>query len=490
MNVSKKLHEAEGRERSGKNGVKKVHLIGIGGSGMSGIAEVLINSGYVVTGSDIEYSQTIEKLESIGGRVFIGHNPNNIEDAEVVVYSTAIKDDNPELTEARGRKLTVLRRAEMLSELLSLKKGIAVAGSHGKTTTTSMISAVFGEAGIDPTFVVGGKVFGLGMHSKVGKGDYMVVEADESDGSFLKLKPDYCAVTNIDCEHLCYYGNMENLKKAFTDFVNNIPFFGFAVLCADDPVLRSLFPEINKKYFTYGIEQKADYYALNISLEMNSSNFDAYSGKKLIGKFNLSVPGIHNILNALSAIAMAKEFGIKTEFIREALKNFHGVERRFQIKKSNDRLIVVDDYAHHPVEIAATLKAAKNWNRQIIAVFQPHRYSRMKDLMDDFVNSLKLADFVIITDVYSAGETAIEGISSVSLSEKMKRDGYKNVFYVPNRKDIKSNLQNILRGGEMVIFLGAGDITKSCDDFVRSRINSGKYAGEAAKKILAAQVNL
>ena len=310
-----------------KNGVKKIHLIGIGGSGMSGIAEVLINLGYSVTGSDIEYSQTIEKIESIGGRVFIGHSSENVNEAEVVVYSTAIQENNPELTEARSKKLTVLRRAEMLSELLSLKKGIAIAGSHGKTTTTSMISSILGEAGVDPTFVVGGKVFGLGMHSKVGKGDYMVVEADESDGSFLKLKPDYCIVTNIDYEHMCYYGNIENLKKSFIDFINNISFLGFAVLCADNPILSSLFPEINKKYFTYGIEQKADYYALNISLEKNSSSFDAYSGEKLIGKFNLSVPGMHNVLNALSAIVTAKELGIKTEFIQKALKDFHAVQR-------------------------------------------------------------------------------------------------------------------------------------------------------------------
>ena len=472
-----------------KIGVKKIHLIGIGGSGMSGIAEVLINSGYSVTGSDIEYSQTIEKIESIGGRVFIGHSSENIKEAEVVVYSTAIREDNSELMEARSKKLTVLRRAEMLSELLSLKKGIAIAGSHGKTTTTSMISSILGEAGVDPTFVVGGKVFGLGMHSKVGKGDYMVVEADESDGSFLKLKPDYCVVTNVDYEHLCYYGNIENLKKSFIDFINNIPFFGFAVLCADNPILSSLFPEINKKYFTYGIEQKADYYALNIALEKNYSIFDAYAGEKLIGKFNLSVPGMHNVLNALSAIVTAKELGIKTEFVQKALKDFHGVERRFQIKKSNDRLIVVDDYAHHPVEIAATLKAAKNWNRQIIAVFQPHRYSRMKDLMDDFVNSLKLADFVIITDVYSAGEIEIEGASSMALSEKMRGEGYKNVFYVPNRNDIKSNLKNMLRGGEMVIFLGAGDITKSCDDFVHSRTGGRKTSDAYGKRILAAQIN-
>jgi UDP-N-acetylmuramate--alanine ligase len=472
-----------------ENGVKKIHLIGIGGSGMSGIAEVLINSGYTVTGSDIEYSKTIEKIESMGGKVFIGHSSENIKETEVAVYSTAISEDNPELIEARSRKLTVLRRAEMLSELLSLKKGIAIAGSHGKTTTTSMISSILGEAGIDPTFVVGGKVFGLGMHSKVGKGDYMVVEADESDGSFLKLKPDYCVVTNVDYEHMCYYGNMENLKKSFIDFINNIPFFGFAVLCADNPMLVSLFPEINKKYFTYGIEQKADYYALNIALEKNSSSFDAYSGGKLIGAFKLSVPGFHNVLNSLSAIAAAKELGIETEFIQNALKNFHGVERRFQIKKSSERLIVVDDYAHHPVEIAATLKAAKNWNRQIVAVFQPHRYSRMKDLMGDFVNSLKLADSVIITDVYSAGEIEIEGASSMALSEKMRCEGYKNVFYVPNRKDINSNLKNMLRGGEMVIFLGAGDITKSCDDFVHSRIKSDKISDAHKGKILAVQIN-
>ncbi|MFW0884717.1 UDP-N-acetylmuramate--L-alanine ligase [Candidatus Acidulodesulfobacterium sp. H_13] len=457
-----------------KNSVKRIHLIGIGGSGMSGIAEVLINSGYKVTGSDIEYSRTIKKIESIGGEVFIGHSPDNLKGAEIVVYSTAIRENNTELMDARDRKLTVLRRAEMLSELLSLKKGIAIAGSHGKTTATSMIASIFGEAGGDPTFVVGGKVFGLDMHSKVGKGEFMVVEADESDGSFLKLKPDYCVVTNIDYEHLSYYDGMENLKTAFVDFINNISPLGLAVLCVDNPILRSLFTKINKKYFTYGIEQKADYYALNIALERDSSSFDAYYGRRLIGKFNLFVPGIHNVLNALSAIALSLELGIKTEFIQEALRCFHGVERRFQIKKSDDRLIIVDDYAHHPVEIAATLKAAKNWNRHIIAVFQPHRYSRMKDLMEGFVNSLKLADSVIITDIYSAGELEIDGVSSMALSERMRREGYKNVYYVPDKKDIKSNLRNILKGGEMVIFLGAGDITKSCDDFVHSRAKGEK----------------
>ncbi|MCL4542261.1 MAG: UDP-N-acetylmuramate--L-alanine ligase [Deltaproteobacteria bacterium] len=449
-----------------KNGVKRVHLIGIGGSGMSGIAEVLINSGYTITGSDIEYSKTIEKIESIGGKVFIGHNPKNLAGSEIVVYSAAIKDNNAELLYAKNEKLTVLKRAEMLAELLSLKKGVAIAGSHGKTTTTSMISCIFGEAGLDPTFVVGGKVFGIGMHSKVGKGDFMVVEADESDGSFLKLKPNHCVVTNIDYEHLCYYGNIENLKSAFKDFINNIPFFGFAVLCADSHLLRPIFPEVNKKYFTYGIEHKADYYALNIALEKNSSVFDAYSKGKFIGKFNLSVPGIHNVSNALGAITLAAELGIKAEYIQKALKSFHGVERRFQIKKEDDSLIVVDDYAHHPVEIAATLKAAKNWNRHIIAVFQPHRYSRMKDLIEDFATSLKIADIVIITDIYSAGESEIEGVSSFVLSEKMRHTGYKNVYYVPDKKDVTSNLKTILKGGEMVIFLGAGDITKSCDEFV------------------------
>ncbi len=454
-----------------ENSNKKIHLIGIGGSGMSGIAEVLINSGYSVTGSDVEYNNTIKKIESMGSKVHIGHNPDNINGAEIVVYSSAIKDDNIELAEARNRKLTVLRRAEMLSELLSLKKGIAVAGSHGKTTTTSMISNILGAAGLDPTFVVGGKVFGIDMHSKVGKGDFMVVEADESDGSFLKLKPDYCVVTNIDYEHLNYYGGIENIKSAFKDFINNISFLGFASLCADNNLLKSLFPDLSRKYFTYGIEQEADYYALNIELEKEFSQFDVYCKKKFIKKFKLAVPGIHNIYNALGSITLAKELGIETNYIFEGLKDFHGVERRFQIKKEDEKLIVIDDYAHHPVEITATLKAAKNWDRKIVVVFQPHRYSRMQDLIDDFCKSLKIADVVIITDVYSAGEIAIESASSLILSEKMRYAGYKNVYYVPDKKDISLNLNNLLKGGEMVIFLGAGDITKYCDDFVDSKKN-------------------
>ena len=454
-----------------ENSNKKIHLIGIGGSGMSGIAEVLINSGYSVTGSDIEYNNTIKKIESMGSKVHIGHNPDNINGAEIVVYSSAIKDDNIELVEAKNRKLTVLRRAEMLSELLSLKKGIAIAGSHGKTTTTSMISTILGAAGLDPTFVVGGKVFGIDMHSKVGKGDFMVVEADESDGSFLKLKPDYCVVTNIDYEHLNYYGGIENIKSAFKDFINNISFLGFASLCADHNILKSLFPDLSRKYFTYGIEQEADYYALNIELEKEFSQFDVYCKKKFIRKFKLAVPGIHNIYNALGSITLAKELGIETNYIFEGLKDFHGVERRFQIKKEDERLIIIDDYAHHPVEITATLKAAKNWDRKIVVVFQPHRYSRMQGLIDDFCKSLKIADTVIITDVYSAGEIAIESASSLILSEKMRYAGYKNVYYVPDKKDISLNLNNLLKGGEMVIFLGAGDITKYCDDFVDSKEN-------------------
>ncbi len=454
-----------------ENSNKKIHLIGIGGSGMSGIAEVLINSGYSVTGSDVEYNNTIKKIKSMGGKVHIGHNSDNINGAEIVVYSSAIKDDNIELVEAKNRKLTVLRRAEMLSELLSLKKGIAIAGSHGKTTTTSMISNILGAAGLDPTFVVGGKVFGIDMHSKVGKGDFMVVEADESDGSFLKLKPDYCVVTNIDYEHLNYYGGIENIKSAFKDFINNISFLGFASLCVDNNILKSLFLDLSRKYFTYGIEQEADYYALNIELEKEFSQFDVYCKNKFIRKFKLAVPGIHNIYNALGSITLAKELGIETNYIFEGLKDFHGVERRFQIKKEDEKLIIIDDYAHHPVEITATLKAAKNWDRKIVVVFQPHRYSRMQGLIDDFCKSLKIADTVIITDVYSAGEIAIESASSLILSEKMRYAGYKNVYYVPDKKDISLNLNNLLKGGEMVIFLGAGDITKYCDDFVDSKKN-------------------
>lgn len=467
-----------------KSSIKKVHLIGIGGSGMSGVAEVLINLGYTVSGSDIEYNSAIKKIESMGADIKIGHNIKNLDSSGIVVYSSAIKDDNVELVEAKNRKLTVLRRAEMLSELLSLKKGVAIAGSHGKTTTTSMISNIFASAGLDPTFVVGGRIFGIGMHSKVGKGDFMIVEADESDGSFLKLKPDYCVVTNIDYEHLNYYGGIENLKSAFKDFINNISFLGFASLCVDNSLLRSIFPELTKKYFTYGIEREADYYALNIELEKEFSRFDVYCKDKFLARFNLSVPGMHNIYNALASITLASELGIKTNYIFDALKDFRAVERRFQIKKEDEKLIIIDDYAHHPVEITATLKAAKNWDRQIVAVFQPHRYSRMHNLIDEFCNSLKIADTVIITDVYSAGEVIIDSATSAVLSEKMRHIGYKNVYYVPNKNDISSNLSNILKGGEMVIFLGAGDITKYCDEFVYYNNNNNKKSGKKVKKVV------
>ncbi|MBI5746549.1 MAG: UDP-N-acetylmuramate--L-alanine ligase [Nitrospirae bacterium] len=441
--------------------IQHIHLIGIGGSGMCGIAEVLLNLGYKVTGSDLQYTDTIKRIEGMGGRIFVGHNQSNIEGAQVVVVSSAVHPENPEVVAAREKFIPVIKRAEMLAELMRLKFGIAIAGAHGKTTTTSIIATLLAHAGLDPTVVIGGKLNSMGSNAKLGKSEFLVAEADESDGSFLLLSPAITVVTTIDREHLDHYGDMENLKKAFLDFINKIPFYGLSVLCLDEGEIQALIPSIQKRYITYGITVQADLMARDIKLKEWGSNFSVSFKGEDLGRFHITVPGIHNIYNALAAIGVGLELDLKPEDIRNGLSEFSGVERRFHLRGDKNGIMIIDDYGHHPTEIKATLKAAKTgWDRRLIAIFQPHRYTRTRDLLKEFATSFYDADILIITEIYPAGELPIEGISGLKLFELIRGYGHKKIIYIPQKGEIAEKVVPILRKGDMVITLGAGDIWK------------------------------
>lgn len=446
--------------------IQHIHLVGIGGSGMSGIAEVLLTLGYKVTGSDLTYSDTVRHLEEMGGEIFIGHEESHIEGAQVVVVSSAVAETNPEVVAARDKVIPVIPRAEMLAELMRLKYGIAIAGAHGKTTTTSMVAAILAQAGLDPTFVIGGKVNALGTHARLGRSDILIAEADESDGSFLRLTPSIVVVTNLDREHLDFYKDMEQLKEAFLHFVNKVPFYGLAILCADDERLRFMFPRVSKRYQTYGLHEYAgggypDLFAMDIKASARGVEFRAlFRGKKL-GPFRLQTPGVHNVSNSLAAMAVALELDVPVHLIRKGLAAYTGVERRFQIRGEKQRVLVVDDYGHHPTEIRATLAAAKTvGDRRVVAVFQPHRYSRTRDLVDDFAEAFSEADVVFVTDIYPAGESEIPGITGKLIAEKIKSRGHPSVHWVDGIPNLSSFVREKLVEGDIVITLGAGDIWK------------------------------
>ncbi|HET9553625.1 MAG TPA: UDP-N-acetylmuramate--L-alanine ligase, partial [Anaeromyxobacteraceae bacterium] len=379
----------------------KIHFVGIGGIGMSGIAEVLLNLGYAVSGSDLKGSDTTRRLEALGGRVAVGpHAAAHVEDVDVVVTSSAVRRDNPEVLEARARKIPVIPRAEMLAELMRLKYGVAIAGSHGKTTTTSMAAHLLAHAGMDPTAVVGGKVNAFGSNAKLGKGDYMVVEADESDGSFLHIPPAIAIVTNIDPEHLDHWKTEAALRQGFVDFVNRVPFYGLAILCIDHPTVQSLLPEVGKRYVTYGESHQADYRADRIEVSGHAVRFDAWRHDEPLGRFEVAMVGRHNALNALSVVALADEMGIPPETTRAALASFQGVQRRFTVKGERGGVTVVDDYGHHPAEVKATLLGAREaFHRRVVCVFQPHRYTRTRDLLHEFATAFNDADVLLVTDV-------------------------------------------------------------------------------------------
>ncbi len=448
--------------------IKNIHFVGIGGSGMSGIAEVLLNMGYRVTGSDLKRTNTTERLSLLGAVVYEGHAEENIRGADCVVYSSAVRMDNPELTEARRLGIPIIPRAEMLSELMRMKYGIAIAGTHGKTTTTSMVSSILSVAGLDPTVVIGGRLLSTGSNARLGSGEFLVAEADESDGTFLKLTPVLAVITNIDREHMEHYRNMEEVKNAYVEFANRVPFYGCTMLYFDHPVVQDILPQIRRRYRTYGLSPQADIHATSVEQKAGRTRFDIVVEGKCLGRVEIGLPGEHNVCNALASVGIALELEIDRDIIIEGLRNFRGVERRFQIKAEIDDILVVDDYGHHPVEIRAVLDAIKkNWQRRTIAVFQPHRYSRTRDLFMDFVHAFSDADVVVLTDIYPAGEEPIEGVSSQGLYRAMKEHGYRNIHYIGSAEKIPLFLESVVRKGDMVITLGAGDIWQTGENFIK-----------------------
>jgi UDP-N-acetylmuramate--alanine ligase len=450
--------------------VKRIHFIGIGGIGMSGIAEVLCNLGFVVSGSDVRKGKNTERLEKLGVRIVEGHSAENVQDAEVVVYSSAVKEDNPEVVIAHERGVPVIPRAEMLAELMKLRPySVAVAGTHGKTSTTSMIATILGHAGVDPTTVVGGVVDTLGSNAKLGSSEWFVTEADESDRSFLMLNPTIAVVTNIDKEHMESYKGMADVVQCFLDFVNKVPFYGAAVICIDDPNVQLVIPNIKRRRVTYGMSAVADVSAHNIRFnESFGSTFGVSKGGEILGEINLPVPGQHNVYNALAATAVAMELDIPFEKIAEAFAGFKNANRRFQFKGEVNGITVVDDYGHHPTEILATLSAAKNSSggRRIVVVFQPHRYSRTKELMDDFVVSFNNADVLHVLDIYAASESPIDGINAEVLTDNIRKFGHKNAHYIGDIDGATKKLGKDLRPGDLVITLGAGNVTRMSEEIL------------------------
>ncbi|PLX98556.1 MAG: UDP-N-acetylmuramate--L-alanine ligase [Desulfuromonas sp.] len=439
--------------------IRKIHFVGIGGIGMSGIAEVLLNLGYQISGSDLREGETTRRLTSLGAEIYYGHAAENLVDVDVVVTSTAVRKDNPEVDEAHRRMVPVIPRAEMLAELMRMKYGIAVAGTHGKTTTTSMVATVLHHGGIDPTAVIGGRLDMFDSNAKLGQGKFLVAEADESDGSFLKLSPTIAIVTNIDADHLDFYNDFEEIKQTFIDFINKIPFYGLAVLCLDDPGVQEVLPQVNKRFTTYGLSKQADIRAIDIEHQGGRTAFTAIIGGQEAGRISFNMPGDHNVLNALSCVAVCHELGMGFGEIRDGFKDFGGVGRRFQVKYEGQGIMVVDDYGHHPVEIRATLAAArKGWDRRVVTVFQPHRYSRTKALFEDFLTAFYQSDALIITDIYAASEDPIPGVDAADLVKGIVEHGHKDVRHISGSEEIVTYLEEIVRDGDMVITLGAGNV--------------------------------
>lgn len=446
--------------------VNNIHFVGIGGIGMSGIAEILQNQGFHVSGSDIGINENTTYLEKLGVKVYLGHNAENVHNAEVVVYSSAVNvGENPEIIEAQKLGIPVLRRAEMLAEISRMKYSIAIAGTHGKTTTTSMIGLILIEAGFDPTVIVGGRLkdFG-GTNARLGNGNWIVVEADEYDRSFLQLLPTIAVVNNIEPEHMDIYKDYDDLLETFTSFSNKIPFYGFLAAGLDDSGVKDILPFVNKKIISYGISRNADFRANNIESSPLGIQYDLLLDGEYLGKVKLNIPGIHNIKNSLAAITVAKKIGIPTDVCIEALAKFNGVYRRFDVKGESKGIMVIDDYAHHPTEIQATLQAARSgWNRRIIAVFQPHTYTRTQKFFKEFARAFDDADIVIVTDVYPARELPIKGVDGKLIANNMIKYGHKNVYYIPKFDDILPYLQDLVKENDIVITIGAGNIVRISD---------------------------
>jgi UDP-N-acetylmuramate--alanine ligase len=447
---------------------QRIHLVGIGGIGMSGIAEVLLTLGYSVSGSDTKPSTTTERLQDLGAVVYEGHQASNVEGAHVVVISSAVKADNPEVVEAHKRKIPVIPRAEMLAELMRLKYGIAVGGAHGKTTTTSMVASILTAAHLDPTFVIGGKVNQSGTTARLGRGEYFVVEADESDRSFLLFAPVVAVVTTVDREHLDQYTSLEDIQNAFVDFVNRVPFYGAAILCLDEPNVQAIIPSVKRPILTYGVSSQADLVISDIRLEGLASEFRlTYKGEDL-GPIRLShPPGIHNVRNAAAAAAVALYLNVPSDLIREGLAKFGGVSRRFDIKGAVNDITVIDDYGHHPAEIRATLEAARGckFNRLLI-LFQPHRYSRTQHLWEDFRSAFNQADILVLTDIYGASELPIPGVTSEALAAAIREAGHKNVHYRRSMHDSIEFLLKNAKPGDAILTVGAGNVSRASNELM------------------------
>ncbi|MBD0381681.1 UDP-N-acetylmuramate--L-alanine ligase [Paenibacillus sedimenti] len=447
-----------------------VHFIGIGGYGMSAIAKVMLEMGYRISGSDLAQQELTEKLKAKGAQVFIGHEAQNVSGADLVVYSTALAKDNVEIQAAEDLKIPIIHRSQMLARLMNERKGIAVAGAHGKTTTSSMIALVMENCGLDPTYIIGGEIMNVGSNAKAGKGEFVVAEADESDGTFLQYHPTLALVNNIEADHLeNYNGDFENLKKAYAQFLSQVRPGGKAVVCRDDAFLNEMIPQIQSEVITYGIHHDADYMASDITLGDRKVTFTVHHKGTTLGQISLSVPGKHNVYNALATLITCLEAGLSFEQIAEAIQEFRGAKRRFQVLGEVENILVIDDYAHHPTEIQATISAAKATGKRIVAVFQPQRYTRTYYLFEQFSRSFEEADEVIITDIYSpAGEKRIEGVDSAKLVELIRSNSNPNVQHIPTRDEVLEYLTQHVRQGDLVLTMGAGDIWKAADGLAKA----------------------
>ncbi len=456
--------------------VRHVHFVGVGGIGMSGLAEILRTMDFEVSGSDLKGNDVTRRLETLGVRVIAGHRAENVVGADVVVYSSAIGRDNPEMVRARALDIPTIPRGEMLAELMRVKYTIAIAGSHGKTTTTSLVATVLRAAGLDPTVVVGGKVNALGSNARLGAGDLFVAEADESDGSFLRLTPTIGVITNIDAEHLDHYGSHAKVKDAFVEFANQIPFYGLCVLCMDHPHVQEIVPRIGRRVMTYGVSRQADFRAKNEQYLGFSTRFDAYKRGEPLGQFTVRMPGAHNVLNALAVIAVADELEVPLDVVKEAIAGFHGVQRRFTlvgqptIEREGKRgdVLLIDDYGHHPAEVEVTLDAAqRGFERRVVVAFQPHRYTRTQALFSEFTRAFNKADVLFVTEVYAAGEAPIPGATGAELTQAIRAHGHRNAHYVADKRDLADALEKIVRPGDIVFALGAGDINAQVRELCR-----------------------
>lgn len=467
--------------------IHTIHFVGIGGAGMGGIAEVLINLGYSVQGSDLKPNSVTTRLTSLGARIIKGHRAENVQGADVVVVSTAVDVNNPEVVQAHAQRIPVVPRAEMLGELMRFRYSIAIAGTHGKTTTTSMVASVLAEGKLDPTFVIGGRLKSAGTHARLGAGKYLVAEADESDASFLHLQAMIAIVTNVDADHLgTHDGDFERYKQSFVDFLHNLPFYGLAVLCVDDEETASLIARVKRPIVTYGIEREADIRAVNVQRDGMQSTYDVMRAGKTPLSIRLNIPGTHNVLNSLAAIAVATELNVSDEAIQHALANFQGIDRRLQsygdVKTANGRITVIDDYGHHPTEIAATLDAVRQgWaGRRVVLAFQPHRYTRTRDLLDEFASVLATVDALIVTDIYPAGEAPIKGADAKALCRAIRSHGRVEPILVRKVKDIAESLLPIVRDNDVVVVMGAGNIGSLAGELTTTlSVHQGQQGGAA-----------